>query len=202
MSCPLCNSSSTPIFHTDNSTKYYRCSDCELIFLSKKSILSFDEERGRYASHNNVSSDPRYIKYLTKTVDFVEPHRDSNSKILDFGSGKNAVLEYVYKNRGIKIDSYDPMYGIGLSLEKKSYDIVILCEVIEHLINPKKELEFINSLLKTDGMIFIRTSIFNDSMDFATWWYRKDPTHIIFFSNRTIEKIRELFPELNIFLIA
>ena len=200
--CPLCGSETTFLFHKGEGRDYLRCRECELIFAPKQFHLSTKDEKERYSKHNNVASDSRYLKYLSKVADFVEEFRGEDSKILDFGCGESAVLEYYYKTLGIQIDSYDPMYGIGLNIQSASFDIVIMCEVIEHLCKPKKELEFINSILKPNGKIFIRTSLYDDSINFESWWYKLDPTHIIFLSGKTVDKIREMYPNLKIYIIA
>ena len=33
------------------------------------------------------------------------------------------------------------------------------------------------------------TNFYNDSIDFEDWYYRKDPTHVVFYTEQTLEAI-------------
>jgi hypothetical protein len=68
-----------------------------------------------------------------------------------------------------------------------------MTEVIEHLRDPKFELERLVSMLNPNGFLSIMTSFYNESIDFKTWWYKNDFTHIAFYSHQTFEYIAKRF---------
>jgi hypothetical protein len=47
----------------------------------------------------------------------------------------------------------------------------------------------INKLLRDDGIIIIRTQVYDAPSSFPRWWYAQDPTHINFFDKRSLQKI-------------
>mgnify|MGYP000075434650 CR=1 FL=1 len=65
------------------------------------------------------------------------------------------------------------------------YDFITATEVVEHLHRPAFELERLWSLLRPGGWLGIMTSRHDSAQDFLTWHYRNDPSHVIFFSERT-----------------
>jgi 2-polyprenyl-3-methyl-5-hydroxy-6-metoxy-1,4-benzoquinol methylase len=78
---------------------------------------------------------------------------------------------------------------------------------LEHFYSPKNELDKILNLLKPNGMILIRTERHLGRDHFSSWYYHKDPTHVIFFSKSTFEFVAKrynlfiTFPDKNIVLL-
>ena len=68
------------------------------------------------------------------------------------------------------------------------FDIVILCEVIEHLRDIARELEFIGKLSRDGGTVILRTQTYETLSAFPGWWYAQDPTHINFFNRQSLKK--------------
>jgi 2-polyprenyl-3-methyl-5-hydroxy-6-metoxy-1,4-benzoquinol methylase len=69
------------------------------------------------------------------------------------------------------------------------YDYVVSCEVFEHFHQPKTEIDRLISLLNQNGCLLIMTILYNDQIDFKTWSYRQDPTHVFIYRKETIEYI-------------
>jgi hypothetical protein len=51
------------------------------------------------------------------------------------------------------------------------------------------EIDLLTSLLKTNGMLLIMTMLYNDQIDFHSWNYRNDSTHVFIYRKETIEFI-------------
>lgn len=192
MICPLCHSKSITFFIKDKKRFFIQCQDCSLVFVPRNELLSSLEEQKRYNLHDNSIENRGYVKYLSEMADVLETLKISNPKVLDFGSGKNAVLEKILKKREILCQSYDPLYNLGMSTLNNYYDVVISCEVMEHVYNISKELKLISSVLKNGGYLILRTELFDDSIKFKSWWYKEDPTHINFFKPETIKKVSKI----------
>ena len=78
----------------------------------------------------------------------------------------------------------------------KTYDFIICCEVMEHFFDPEKEFTLLKSLLKPSGKLFCKTSILKNDADqeyFNDWWYHNDPTHVFFYTPKTLHYIAENF---------
>jgi cyclopropane fatty-acyl-phospholipid synthase-like methyltransferase len=77
-------------------------------------------------------------------------------------------------------------------LEQK-YDFITACEVVEHFHYPEKEFRLLRSLLKPGGTLYIMTNMITKPERFQNWYYRRDPTHVFFYTPDTFEYIREYF---------
>jgi 2-polyprenyl-3-methyl-5-hydroxy-6-metoxy-1,4-benzoquinol methylase len=99
------------------------------------------------------------------------------------------VLAEILNGRGVYCASHDPLYGINADNHGEQFDIIVACEVFEHLRDIQKEIRLIGSLLKPGGFVFIHTQLYDEVKDFASWWYIKDHTHINFFCEKTMQKI-------------
>ena len=105
---------------------YYRCSECDGVFMAQKSRLSPEKQKERYLKHNNNLENDGYVKFLES---FIKPvltyinsagsKCDKISKILDYGSGPEPVLVQLlerYKTNGklscdCEVRGWDPFFA-------------------------------------------------------------------------------------------
>ncbi|MBN2038243.1 MAG: methyltransferase domain-containing protein [Chitinispirillaceae bacterium] len=193
MKCRLCYAPACRLFISDAGRDYYHCGRCDLIFVPESSHVSFDEERARYDLHDNKPDHEGYRTFLDTVADCLVRVCDPPGKVLDFGSGPNAILTSLLRERGVDCTAYDPLYGIGKEALLGSYDTIALCEVIEHLRCLNSELGALRHLLRPGGRMLIRTKIHPGPDAFASWWYRSDITHINFLGPATPRHIGTLF---------
>lgn len=142
--------------------------------------------------HNNIIENKEYVEYMKGFIGELERIPISSPKVLDFGSGQGKVLTHILQDRGYDCYAYDPLYEIGFENLHEVFDIVILCEVVEHLRDLGKELGLIKKILSQKGYVILRTELYNDRDTFIEWWYTKDMTHINFFSMYTMGKLADL----------
>ncbi len=132
---------------------------------------------------------------VTVPSEFYKPDLEENkhcysiNSILDFGSGKNAVLAELLKRRNYNCSAYDPAYKYEISPQNEQFDLIIICEVIEHLRNLRNELVLISKFMKKGSLILIRTQLVPSIEMFSKWWYIQDKTHINFFSYKSIQQV-------------
>lgn len=108
-------------------------------------------------------------------------------------SGKNnasAKIEVsskinVSSNIRVRIDNYDLFYHPDKSRLTKSYDFIVMTEVLEHLSAPDIILKGLLSQLNLNGFMAIMTKRVRGQKAFTTWHYKNDPTHICFYSEAT-----------------
>lgn len=204
MQCPLCSSLSTKSYHITplpHQSHYYLCSDCFLIFTDPQYILEQSEEKGRYDQHHNDSKDEGYRKFLRTLTEPLNKLLAPNSYGLDFGCGPGPTLSLIMSELGHKTELYDPYYFPNEDILKNTFDFITSTEVFEHLSKPKLEIEKLMSALKPGGYLAIMTQFYFDNTDFASWWYKNDPTHICFYHHKTMEWIAEHY-QLNIVLMT
>ncbi len=190
--CPLCESASTLLYHNTQRT-YYRCANCLSAFLHPSQRLSFAEEKRRYELHNNDVHDQRYQKFVTPLVERIVAKHAPEDQGLDFGAGTGPVISKLLKDQGYQISMYDPFFWDDHHALEKTYDYIVLCEVIEHFYHPRKSFSLLRSLLNPSGTLFCRTSLFTETVDFPTWYYKNDETHTFYYHPQSIRWIAEFF---------
>lgn len=184
--CPLCKFTQTKSFYRDKKRSYLRCPKCKLIFVSRRDLLSNEEERARYDLHQNDPKDQGYRQFLNQFIDPLIKRIGSPPQIgLDFGSGPGPVLSLMLRAKGYQISLYDPYYAPNTDVLQKSYDFVTCTETIEHFYHPHEEWQRLLKLIKPGGWLGIMTRLVEDLDDFPSMHYITDMTHVSFFSRKT-----------------
>ena len=203
--CPLCSSDSKHYITVD-SYSYNHCNQCNHIWLDSTHYLKEVEESERYLLHNNNADNISYVNYLTRIYNECEkyaPKSSLESGVVDYGCCAEEVMVKVIEKSGYEGYGYDPLFNIVVPLNNLPVGVVIASESVEHFYNPLTEFKQIHSWLKPGGTLFIKTSLTDTVDDFGSWWYRKDPTHVQFFSRQSFQFIAEtigfrlLFAEKN-----
>lgn len=207
MNCPLCLNSQNKIFAKTESTlkkkdqkrteEFFECSNCDLIYKADKYLLENTEEKLRYQNHNNDENDPGYRQFLLKAITPLSQYLNPGDQGLDFGCGPGPTTSKIMTQMGYHVTDYDPYFMPVENLNKNQYDFIISTEVFEHLNSPKKELDLIKSLLKPHAYLCLMTQLYSEDINFKSWWYKNDPTHIVFYKQQTMQWIEKTY-EMNI----
>ncbi|MEQ8700574.1 MAG: methyltransferase domain-containing protein, partial [Bauldia litoralis] len=72
---------------------------------------------------------------------------------------------------------------------EETYDFITCTEVAEHFHRPAAEFDRLDSLLRPGGWLAVMTCFQTDDDRFATWHYRTDPTHVVFYREATLRTI-------------
>lgn len=187
--CPLCGSSQTSFFHAGEKRVYHHCATCDLVFVPSPCFISSQEEKAKYDNHQNTPHNSGYVAFLNRLLDPLTKQLPEKSKGLDFGCGPGPTLSLLMQERGYDMDIYDPFYAPDTTVFEKRYDFITTTEVIEHMCDPRFELERLWSMLKSRGILGIMTAFRPD--DFASWYYKRDMTHIRFFTPETFDWIAQ-----------
>ena len=192
MTCKICLSHTKTIEDAQLLKTYYACPHCEAFFLDEAFFLSHEQEQKMYSQHNNSLENEGYVAMFENFLDFFWQDIASSKAILDFGSGPTPVLSELMKRRGATVACYDKFYQPIAIHETQQYDCITSTEVFEHLDNPLETLDYLNKHLKEKGLLALMTLFHqNDENHFLTWWYRRDPTHIFFYTPKTIACMAE-----------
>ena len=190
--CQLCGFSPLEYLGTDTIRRYNRCSECELITIPPEFYLSAEAEKNRYALHDNTRNNEEYVRYLNQIITVAKSIPAEGKTVLDFGCGENAVLTHLLNEQGYACVAYDPLYGLTVGIGN-SYDLIVVCESIEHFKNIAAGIGDIDARCLPQGYILIKTTLYTDPGLFLKWWYKNDLTHINFFSPKTIRQLCEIF---------
>lgn len=193
--CVLCKKTNIKFFFKDEqSVIFNQCKTCGLIQRSEESHLNFFEERKRYDLHKNDIQDPNYIKFLSPLVNSIQMFlKNKNLKGLDFGCGTAAPLAHIFSNLGFEMYRYDLHFFNDEKVLKQKYDFILASEVIEHFRNPYEEFSMLSQILNVGGYLGLMTSFWSEEIDFSRWHYRRDPTHLCFYTYDSMVKIAEYF---------
>jgi len=189
MNCPVCKALNTKLFQQIEGKDYFRCQICRAIFIDDKHHLASADEKERYSQHNNGVYDEKYRKFLSKLYKPLVKKLKSGSKGLDYGCGPGPALAQMFVENKFFVDVYDPYFFPDESFLNKKYKFVTCTEAAEHFYNPFVEFNKINEILEEGGWLGVMTNFFDESINFEDWYYRKDPTHVCFYSEQTFEVI-------------
>jgi hypothetical protein len=157
------------------------------------------EEKLRYSHHDNQATNAEYRNYLLGVSQEIDRIPVSDPMILDFGSGPDYVLTRVLREKGKQCVAYDPVYGLGMENLDRSYDIVILCETIEHVRDLHAEAHLLRRISKPVGYVLIRTQLYKNEKAVLDWWYAIDETHINFLNERSCAYLAKLLGKENFY---
>lgn len=190
--CKICGSETREILHEKSGVRYHCCTVCEFISMDGSSLLTADEEKKRYDAHENSLEDPSYVEYFRRFIGAaVLDYCAAKGRGLDFGSGPSPVLATILtRDYGFHMDIHDPFYAPKKPFIGKSYDLVTCTEVVEHLEDPMAYFGLFAGLLEKGGLLAIMTSFHpREDEAFLNWHYRRDASHISFYTLRTMEEI-------------
>ncbi len=193
--CRVCGTASGLFYQ--NERRFFRCPECRLIFTVDAVDKSLEEA---HYKKQWAETDPGFWKSQVDVLLKIIALYRTPERLLDFGSGSGEMTKEL-ERRGVSATPLEPMIHGYLKDQRFSctFDVVVAVEVIEHLPNLWEELNAIENVLATGGIVIFSTLLTNSFVDapdaarqFADWWYKDDPTHVSFFCNRTLGKLADM----------
>ena len=175
----------------------FLCGNCGLLFKNPSIHLNDDEDLKRYSSHQNNKNDQGYVDFLNRLVRPLTPFLPAQFSALDFGCGPGPTLSLLLVELGGVVENYDPIFLPNNELLKRQYEVVTSTEVVEHFKNPKLDWGQLVERVAPCGLLGIMTQFLLSESDYKSWWYKKDPTHVVFYQEKTFHYVAEKF-NLNI----
>ena len=204
--CPLCTARRVRHHCRDRERSFLRCDDCGLVFVPSSQFLSREDEKRRYDLHQNSPDNEGYRRFLQRMFIHLQECLAPGSAGLDFGSGPEPLLARMFRAAGHSMAIFDHFYGPDPAPLEGRYDFITATEVVEHLREPKRELEQLWACLKPGGVLGVMTRPVVGLDEFPTWYYKNDRTHVCFFSPETFHWLAAAwdasvtFPESDIVL--
>lgn len=187
--CPVCERGLLQPFQTLQARCYFRCPVCAATVLDPQQHPTPDQARAEYALHQNAEDDPGYRAFLQPLVDRLAARLPPGAEGLDFGCGPGPALAALMRERGFAVALYDPLYAPGTEALRRRYDFITCTEVIEHLSRPAETFRQLRDLLHPGGWLGLTTRFQTEDARFANWHYRRDPTHVVFYREATLQQL-------------
>jgi hypothetical protein len=194
--CPLCEGSPEPRVTTlprRQARTFLHCKGCDLAFVERAGLPTPEAELGCYRLHQNDPADERYVAFLSRLAIPLARRLPPASRGLDFGCGPAPVLANLLTERGHPMAVYDPFFFPSEGVLWEPYDFVVCTEAAEHFHSPRTEFERLRALVRPGGWLGLMTAFRKDWNEFPGWHYHRDPTHVAFYSERTLSWIADSF---------
>ncbi len=196
--CPVCRApeprfppslpSPRPLL-TIRGRVYWRCEVCQASFLDPGQLPTAAVEQHHYRQHQNDPADSRYRRFLAKLAEPLLARLPPGAHGLDYGCGPGPALAAMLGEAGHRVALYDPLFRPDQDVLRDTYDFITCSEVIEHFHDPAGEFDRLAELLRPGGWLGLMTCFQTDDHRFATWHYRQDPTHVVFYREATLRFI-------------
>jgi len=147
------------------------------------------EERARYDTHENDPADVRYRAFLSRLATPLMERLSPGAVGLDYGSGPGPTLSVMLTEAGFPTSDYDPFFAPDTGVLQRTYDFITCTETAEHFFRPAREFQTFDRLLRAGGWLGVMTEGPAPDVALADWHYARDPTHVCFYSRRTMEWI-------------
>lgn len=187
-SCPLCFTESfQPQVQGPNGRLFHLCENCMLVFEGKGDRPNRNEEKERYLEHENSIHQEGYVNYLNQAIKPALNYLKQDARGLDYGCGPIPTLNKLLDLMGFTCEIYDPIFFPEYPLG--TFDFIFATECFEHFFIPAHELQKLENLLKPGGILVVMTQLWKDKAKFKGWRYATDPTHVVFYHEKTFRFI-------------
>jgi len=210
--CIICHSNDFRLIGQVYDHKLYECTNCELITvypIPSTDQLSDYYNSPEYHSRKRYTSTSKYNPWASR-ISILQSLNKGN-RILDVGCATGHFLYEAYQKgfKGLGIDlSEEAIEQAKIKLGKDSaisidlkdlpvdrkFDIVTMWALIEHVRNPRVEIQAMSNQLRVGGLLAISTPN-SDSLSQRkkgiNWRYHIPPEHLFCFNKKNITQLLE-----------
>lgn len=217
--CNLCGANESEGLYRKGGLDIARCRQCGLVYANPR--LTQSEIWKRYSptyfwneympAHNAPNGEfaaEWHRQRARPILDYLKPYQKSGS-LLEVGCAAGFFLKIAeedgWQTRGVEIMApaveyartrlnLDVLQGTldSASFADASFDVVVMIETIEHLLDPASELREAYRILRPDGAIWVATPNLNSVMlrVFGTDWSVLSPSeHLFYFTEKTLAQM-------------
>ena len=197
---PYSKKTGHPIPNEPNDCWHYLCEDCDFLFTDALDINQ--DHTSIYDENYWNNQDPDWYGRVSETFRLVAFSNEllksklDSVEILDFGCGIGGFVEVMRKSLGMNVwgtDIIPPKVGTEFfipDLGKRKFDIIVSCEVIEHLSDPQSIFRKIRKHLKPRGVFAFQTAHWTSRELNRDWWYLgPNNGHISLYSEQALTRL-------------
>lgn len=218
MNCYLCKSPMRE-FLKKNGYEIYRCPSCGLKttrlntdyeqFVNRFYSQGYFTGAQKYGAYANYRDDKWFIvQNMKKFLKQIKRYK-SSGKLLDVGCAMGFFVELALGN-GYDAYGFDPSEYAAAYAKKsvdgrvrhatiqsvhypeKSFDVITVFDVVEHLGDPQKDLRKLSNYLKDDGILLIATGnagSLSAKVFRRRWPFYTPPQHLFYFTKKNFETL-------------
>lgn len=219
--CNLCGHDRNRPFCPQNGRGLVQCMRCDLVFVGvQPNPQELYALYGETYFHNDQSGEVGYTNYIAdeanirqtanRRIAFAEKFAPKRGKLLDVGCAMGFIMDEAHKRgwqvEGLDVSAFATEYVTrtfghqtynapltSLDLPAESYDMVTMYDVIEHVPDPKANMQAIARLLKPGGIYELATPDIGSLPARLTGkrWigYKMSDEHVFYFSIATLTKM-------------
>ncbi len=221
-SCPMCGSERSAVAFEESPYSVRRCSSCGLGWVTPRlgedglAEIYVDDSYWRSGSpktlgyHDYRADEPLYLETFRRRLGFVLAHGPQGGRALDIGCAAGfcmqALRERGFEAHGVEVSETIARHAsehfgfatvhVGTlqsaSFAERSFDLITLWDVVEHVVDPRALLVQARELLAPGGLLVLETQ--NIDSAFARllgsrWHHYKHAEHIYHFTPSTISEL-------------
>ena len=216
--CPLCKGTAREVIFTKKGFDLVRCGSCNLAYLGKPPTAEELQKLYSFAAGyqkdfaDTSSLEVRFHQKVARlSLEALQKHRTSG-KILDVGCSAGFFLKeaaaHDWEAHGLEYSADTAAVAAripGLQITTgtlddaqyaaKSFDVVTLWDVIEHIPDPVHTMQGVHRILQDDGLVAISTPnidglfpqlSYRVAKRFDYWPHPEPPHHLLQFSGQTL----------------
>jgi SAM-dependent methyltransferase len=188
-----------PIPDKPSDCPYFECEQCHFLF---STVHDRGDQAALYDDAYWNQQDPDWHGRVNQTLRLVllanrllaaDPWR---LRILDFGCGMGTFVQTARESLDLQVwgtDLIRPRFGLEHFLREppeRSFDLVVACEVIEHLPDPMEAMRRIRRTLVDGGVFAFQTAYYDRGCCGRDWWYLGPANgHISLYSPEALDRL-------------
>lgn len=207
--CPVCQAEKFKKLEKYAHAHLVKCTNCEMVLSNQhpkqSELVEFYSDGYDLTKYYSPITEQRYLELLGE----FEAYRNT-SKLLDIGCGYGFFLETAKQNNwdvtGVEItdDAVKACTSKGLRMhhgtletahfQDETFDVIVLIETIEHVIQPEKLITEIHRVLRPGGLVYLTTPNFNAINRYrlkAQYDVIQYPLHLSYFTPKTLQRFFE-----------
>ena len=206
-------------FLTAEEFKIHLCANCHVRFTNpqpQKTAIGNYYKSEDYISHSDTRTGlVNKLYYWVRSISIRKKYKlvaglKRMGSLLDIGCGTGHLLaefqrkgwetkgiepnekarDYAVTNFKLNVEEESSLNNFG----EKSFDVVSMWHVLEHVHDPKQRMELVGNILKDDGLavIALPNPGSYDAKHYGMWWAAWDvPRHLYHFSRKAFQNLAE-----------
>lgn len=185
MNCPVCDVEG---FSIKKLSKYdiRKCKSCGLEYVDP--VPTKEELENFYSNYTDIrAGDPTLKKNALRNIKALSKYGLSKeSRLLDFGCGKNLFVETGHSPNWFGYDEYAPFqHKMIKDYRSSGWDFITMWGILEHLPTPKETMQELATYLNAEGKLALTTVTTESSIPYQY----KPPEHVTFWTKVAIGKL-------------